>query len=52
MVFVLVFRGLIAAPLDIAHPVPSPAQPTNGPKSCRAFIVPWEDFAAFREKFA
>jgi hypothetical protein len=57
MVFVLlvsslVFRGFIAAPHDKAHPVPTPAQPTKGPKPCRAFIVPWEDFAAFREKIA
>jgi hypothetical protein len=37
---------------DIAQPVPSPAHPTNSPKTCTAFSVPWEDFAAFREKIA
>jgi hypothetical protein len=52
MVFVLVFRGLITAPLDIADTMPTTAQPTKCRKTCTAFPVPWEDFAAFREKIA
>jgi hypothetical protein len=53
MVFVLlVFSRLDCRTYDIAHPVPTPAQPTKGPKTCTAFPVPWEDFAGLREKFA
>jgi hypothetical protein len=48
----LVFSRLDCRTYDKATPVPTPAQPTKGPKSCTAFFVPWEDFAAFREKIA
>jgi hypothetical protein len=52
VVFSIGFFGLIAAPSDIASPVPTPAHPTKFPKTCTAFSVPWEDFAGFREKIA
>jgi hypothetical protein len=43
---------LIAAPLDIANPVPSTAHPTKDQKTCTAFSVPWHFLPSKPEKVA